>query len=97
MSEIKWRFPGNNYTTDNGLDTADMETFKKDAISSLAREVCQNSIDARRKDAKGPVRIEFKSFEIEKNDIPGRDDLENQIQDCLDTWTTHKKINAQLT
>ena len=24
MAEIKWRFPGNNYTTDNGLDTADM-------------------------------------------------------------------------
>ncbi len=97
MSELKWRFPGNNYTTDNGLDTADMETFKKDAISSLAREVCQNSIDARRKGVKGPVRIEFKSFEINKNEIPGRDDLENQIQDCLDTWTTHKKINAQLT
>lgn len=97
MSEFKWRFPGNNYTTDNGLDTADMETFKKDAISSLAREVCQNSIDARRKDAVGPVRIEFKSFEICKDAIPGRDAIEQQIQDCLGTWTSHKKINGQLT
>lgn len=97
MEDYKWRFPGNNYTTDNGLDTADMETFKKDAISSLAREVCQNSIDARRKDAVGPVKIEFKSFDIKKEDIPGRDSLEQQIQDCLDTWTTHKKINGQLT
>lgn len=42
MCEVLWRFPGNNYTADNGLDTADMETFKKDAISSLARELCQN-------------------------------------------------------
>lgn len=97
MGEFKWRFPGNNYTTDNGLDTADMETFKKDAISSLAREVCQNSIDARRKDAVGPVRIEFKSFEIFKDAIPGRDAIEQQIQDCLGTWTSHKKINGQLT
>ena len=97
MGEFKWRFPGNNYTTDNGLDTADMETFKKDAISSLAREVCQNSIDARRKDAVGPVRIEFKSFEICKDAIPGRDAIEQQIQDCLGTWTSHKKINGQLT
>lgn len=97
MGEFKWRFPGNNYTTDNGLDTADMETFKKDAISSLAREVCQNSIDARRKDAVGPVRIEFKSFEICKDAIPGRDAIEQQIQDCLGTWISHKKINGQLT
>ena len=31
MNDIKWRFPGNGYTADSGLDTADMETFKKDA------------------------------------------------------------------
>ena len=37
-----WRFKGNNYTYENGLDTADMETFKKDTIASLARESCQN-------------------------------------------------------
>ena len=36
--EIKWRFKGNNYTTEFGLDTSDMETFKKDPIASLARE-----------------------------------------------------------
>lgn len=96
MDQFKWRFPGNNYTTDNGLDTADMETFKKDAMSSLAREVCQNSIDARRNGAVGPVRIEFKSFTISNDDIPGRNDLEKQIQNCLDTWATHKKISSQL-
>ena len=45
----KWRFAGNNYTYENGLDTADMETFKKDPIASLARESCQNSIDAKNK------------------------------------------------
>ena len=96
MTEIKWRFPGNNYTTDNGLDTADMETFKKDAISSLAREVCQNSIDAKRVGAKGPVRIEFKSFEIDRDEVPGIDDLEQQIINCQNTWKSHKKISQQL-
>ena len=64
MDGIKWRFPGNGYTADAGLDTADMETFKKDAISSLARELCQNSIDAKDKNVKGPVRIVFNSFEL---------------------------------
>lgn len=46
MTTQKWRFPDNNYTSENGLDTSDMEMFKKDPVSSLAREICQNSIDA---------------------------------------------------
>ena len=95
MCEVLWRFPGNNYTADNGLDTADMETFKKDAISSLARELCQNSVDAKRKD-KQSVRIEFKSFEVKREEIPGIDDLVKQIEACRDTWISHKKIKGQL-
>lgn len=95
MSDILWRFPGNSYTADNGLDTADMETFKKDAISSLARELCQNSVDAKR-GGQPSVKIEFKSFEIERNLIPGVDDLVKQIKACRDTWTNHKKIKGQL-
>lgn len=27
--ENMWRFPGNGYTQDQGLDTSDMETFKR--------------------------------------------------------------------
>jgi hypothetical protein len=33
MEEVKWRFPGNHYTADSGLDTADMETFKEGSNS----------------------------------------------------------------
>lgn len=29
MSDKMWRFVGNNYATETGLDTADMETFKR--------------------------------------------------------------------
>ena len=97
MEEIKtWRFPGNHFTKDEGLDTADMETFKKDAISSLARELCQNSIDARIPGSKKPVRIVFKSFEISKEDIPQRELLEKQIKACRDTWANSKKITLAL-
>ena len=35
MNDKMWRFVGNNYATETGLDTADMETFKKDPISSF--------------------------------------------------------------
>lgn len=57
MAEKMWRFPDNRYTDEKGLDTSDMETFKKDPVSSLAREICQNSIDAAVGD--GPVKVEF--------------------------------------
>lgn len=80
MNAKMWRFVGNNYATETGLDTADMETFKKDPISSLAREICQNSIDAR--SGKDKVVIEFHSFEINKDDIPGRQRLEKEIISC---------------
>ena len=97
MDELKtWRFPGNHFTKDEGLDTADMETFKKDAISSLARELCQNSIDARIPGSKKPVRIVFKSFVISKDDIPQRELLEKQIKACRDTWSNSKKITVAL-
>lgn len=76
-----WRFAGNNYTAENGLDTADMETFKKDPIASLARETCQNSIDAKKKEEK-KVIIEFKTFDIPKENVPGYDKLRGEIENC---------------
>lgn len=94
--ENTWRFPGNGYTQDQGLDTSDMETFKKDPIASLARELCQNSIDARKQTAKGPVRIEFKSFSIQRDQIPQVDLIDKQIKACKETWATNKKIFEQL-
>lgn len=76
-----WRFAGNGYTAENGLDTADMETFKKDPIASLARETCQNSIDAKM-EGKTKVKLEFKTFELEKDEIPGYDRLRGEIENC---------------
>lgn len=80
MSEQMWRFPDNNYTNENGLDTSDMEMFKKDPVSSLAREICQNSIDAAY--GEKPVRVEFSLFQIPRESIPGIGELTEQIEAC---------------
>ena len=61
-----WRFPQNNHTDEKGLNTADMETFMRDPLSSLAREICQNSIDAK-KEGENKVLIEFKTFKIKRS------------------------------
>ena len=45
-----------------GLETGDIDIFKKDPIGSLAREICQNSIDANR--GIHPTRIEFSTFDV---------------------------------
>ena len=82
MSEQMWRFPDNNYTNENGLDTSDMEMFKKDPVSSLAREICQNSIDAAY--GEKPVRVEFSLFQIPRESIPGIDALTKQIEACYE-------------
>ena len=89
MEEInyKWIFPGNNYTNENGLDTADMETFKKDPMASLAREICQNSIDARAND-NDKTKVVFKPFTINRKNIPDIENLQKEIESCLDYWKT---------
>lgn len=79
-NEKMWRFPSNNYATENDLDTSDMETFKKDPLASLARESCQNSIDARA--GEHSVLIEFNSFELNKEDIPQLERLHKEVVSC---------------
>ena len=81
--ESKWRFPDNHYMAENGLDTSDMEMFKKDPVASLAREICQNSIDAWDK-GNYPVKVEFSLFEVPREKIPGIEDLSEQIEKCYD-------------
>lgn len=93
----EWRFKGNSFTEERGLDTADMETFKKDPIASLTREICQNSIDAKLpKESK--VLIEFHSFKINKEKIPGIDRLRKEIISCIEYTESKKnqKIVSQL-
>lgn len=90
-----WRFPGNNYLQEQGIDTPDMETFAQDPIASLARESCQNSIDARIEGE--TARIEFKTFDIMRDEIPGVDRIEKEINSCLDYRKNNSKLYNTLT
>ena len=86
MSQYKWRFADNNYGQENGLDTGDVETFKKDPVSSAARETCQNAIDAALipNNPALPVRVEYKLFDINTKDIPGYEALVAEIDKCYE-------------
>lgn len=80
----KWKFIENGNGPEYSLDSTDVETFKKDPIASIARELCQNSIDARK--GTEPVVVEFKSFYLNTKDLPGIDALKREMIYCRDSY-----------
>lgn len=91
--KIDWNFPGNNYGTLNGIGEAGIETFKGSPYRSLAREICQNSLDARLDKSK-PVLIEFSDILANTADIPRFSVLKDALSSCLDFW---KEQNSRKT
>ena len=85
----KWRFPASNHGERKGISSGDTETFKKAPYEAFAREILQNSIDARRTDEE-PTRVEFSIFEIKTKDIPGFQELKDSLRRCREFWA-HKE------
>ena len=87
-----WNFD-TTYGDHVGLEEGSIGAFKDKPFPSLAREICQNSIDARR-DKNAPVRVEFRSFWMNTDDIPGVDELRQELNECLQFWTNKGKQQA---
>jgi len=85
MVNREWRFPASNYGQERGLSTGDSETFKGRPYQAFAKEILQNSIDARRSKDK-PVKVDFKSFSICVDEIPGTEELRAAIRLCKEYW-----------
>lgn len=79
---VAWRFHHNGYGQGVGLNEGGVETFKDNPDASLAREICQNSIDARVEGK--PALVEFKTFIINRQNIFGVDELTEQITNCYE-------------
>ncbi|HMM00004.1 MAG TPA: hypothetical protein PKC96_01515 [Bacilli bacterium] len=88
MQENQWRFPASGHGERKGISSGDTEAFKKSPFQAFAREVLQNSIDARATDEE-PTKVEFSIFEMNTSDIPGCPDLKNAIRRCKEFWA-HK-------
>lgn len=80
--EKAWRCPINDFGPEMGLDSGDVETFKKEPEASLARETAQNSIDAN--DGSPTTWVQYKMFEIDRAEIPGIDKLTELIEACYE-------------
>ncbi len=73
---MDWNFPINNGGQFHGIGDSGIDLFKGDPVKGLTREICQNSIDARIDDKKA-VRVEFRSFEVDIQMLPQKNQLLN--------------------
>lgn len=79
---MKWTFPKADSGQIKGFNDEGIERFKGSPMKSLAREICQNSLDARIDDTK-PVKLEFSEFCAV---FPGVEDYQVQIEKMLSYW-----------
>ena len=79
-----WFFAIDNSPSETFSD-AEGEIFRTsgdgaEKFKGLAREIIQNSIDAKRDDIKEPLTVKFEFSEINKEEIPGIDTLKKHIE-----------------
>lgn len=84
---IDWRFPSNDFGEIKGINDSGVSTFRGTPLKSLAREICQNSLDAA---LESKIIIEFKLFKIKADKFPGKDALKTVFEKCLKFWEVQK-------
>ncbi len=84
---IQWRFPSNDHGENKGINDSGVATFRGTPLKSLAREICQNSLDAARKQT---VVIEFNLFSVPTDSLPGASVLKDTFHRCYNFWSIQK-------
>lgn len=79
---ISWNFPGNQDGQVKGVADAGIENFNGTELSSLARENCQNSLDAALDDNNPDVLVEFERYFVSTNQIPGIVEYRNILKNA---------------
>lgn len=90
----EWKFPHNGYGQVRGVSDAGIETFTGTEIQSLAREICQNSLDAAVEGSNAIVRVDFEQYRISSSEIPGYEQYASKIKKAYDYWS---KKNSEKT
>jgi hypothetical protein len=86
---VKWNFPCNNSGEIHGLNNSGIETFLGTPYKSLAREICQNSLDAVFDETK-PVVVEFVLSEVDTGLIPDIEGLKRTFSFAKSFWESQK-------
>ena len=83
---INWRFPPNNGGTIQGFNDSGIATFKgAELYNNLAREICQNSLDAKRED-EDHVVVKFDLKSLPKDQFEAIYSFDDIIKECKEYW-----------
>ncbi len=89
MGKYRWRFPILDDGTKQGYNDGGIATFKgADLYNNLAREICQNSLDAKGDDEKTVV-VKFNVMSVPKKEYNAIYEFDNIIKHCKDYWGTN--------
>ena len=80
--EIDWVFPPTHGGQEIGFHDAGIETFSSSPLSSLAREVIQNSLDAR-DDDDNAVHVSFEIRPVKQQESFGITQLREHVTECI--------------
>lgn len=101
MEKINWAFPPKGTGNEQGYTNGGIESFKgKKLIENLAREICQNSLDAynpQLSEADGkrkPVRVRFDLRIVDRESHVMFKEYRECIDSCKDNW--HDRMDARL-
>ena len=83
----KWFFSP-SFTIEGPSDPG-VEMFKGEPIRAMAREACQNSLDAKYDESK-PLRVEIERYYIRTKDFPGIEELKEILVKCSHFWAGEK-------
>lgn len=77
-NEVLWKFSTLNSIEEVSFNGA-LERFYKLGVAGLVRENIQNSLDGKLQELDGPVIVEIKTGIINKNDIPGFEEIKDRV------------------
>lgn len=72
-----WNFPPANHGQSNGYSGDGSDQFSNYPLNNLAREIIQNSLDARK--GEEPVVVEFHHFRAPADELPGLESLVDYV------------------
>ena len=81
----KWFFPSRGFGATEGFSNPGLEMFKGEPIRAMAREVCQNSLDAKKTNNE-PLRVEFERLFVKTSDFPGITEMRQTLIKCHEFW-----------
>lgn len=91
----KWVFPSIVDGQVKGVADAGIENFNGTELASLARENCQNSLDAALDDDNPNVIVEFERYFIDSSQIPGIQTYRDILEQCKAFWDKSKSEKAK--